>query len=400
MQATFHIAMVSHQEISLDNLGSYALQVSENQTLEDRLSDLKEALAAEELYYLSTCNRTLFLICRKQELSLPELSLLFSGQDLAPIGQYSGLAAVQHLFEVASSMHSLVVGEREIIKQIRDAYRDQLPWGMTGDRVRLLIEQTVRAAKKVYADTRIGEKPVSVVSLAVKKLMQHNLPKSAKFLLVGAGDTIQLVLKHLTKKGYKNFTIYNRTADHAQVLAKNLNCNGYDLKQLNQHPDQIDCLIACTGAQDPTVRKETLPDHVLRQIHETVWIDLGLPADIDKVIGDEAVQNYIGLSSLRSLSIENMAFRKKEVSQAEIIISEKLREFRQLLELRNIEVAFQKIPTKIKSVKEKAIQEVFAKDLESLDPDTMQVINKMMDYMEKKCISIPMKVAKEVALKN
>jgi len=70
------------------------------------------------------------------------------------------------------------------------------------------------------------------------------------------------------------------------------------------------------------------------------------------------------------------------------------------LGLRNIEVAFQNIPTKIKSVKEKALQEVFAKDMETLDDKSIQVINKMMDYMEKKCISIPMKVAKEVALKN
>jgi len=400
MQTTFHIVSVSHQQVPIDELGGYGLQVSDAQPLAKKLKNIKQLLQADELYYLNTCNRTLFLICRDDAPSLAECALLFEGQDLAPLCHYSGLVAIRHLFEVASSVHSLVVGEREIIKQIRDAYRDQLPWGISGDRVRMLVEQTVRTAKKVYADTRIGEKPVSVVSLAVKKLLARNLPKSAEFLLVGAGDTIRLVLKHLTKKGFKNFTIYNRTAEHAQTLAVGLNCDGHAIEQLRRHSQTVDCVIACTGAQQPTVTHETLPQHILAHTNKTVWIDLGLPADISTQIRDEAATNYIGLESLQSLAKENMAFRQKEVKQAGMITEKKLIEFQQSLGLRNIEVAFQKIPTKIKSVKEKALQEVFAKDMETLDDKSIQVINKMMDYMEKKCISIPMKVAKEVALKN
>lgn len=400
MQANYHIAMVSHQEISLDELGGLSVKHSNDDGLFASLKEIKTALAADELYYLNTCNRVLFLVCRDQSLTDQEKESLFNGRNPSDIKTFSGKLAIQHLFEVASSIHSLVIGEREIIKQIRDAYEKQLNHSLSGDRIRLLIEQTIRTAKKIYANTRIGEKPVSVVSLAVKKFLAFNLPLDAKFLFVGAGDSIELMHKHLSKKGYRDFTVFNRTEEHAKTLAAKIGGTGSALDQLKGHTEKVHCVVACTGAQDPTVLEENLPASLKDRISEVVWIDLGLPADLDSAIIDAAGAKYLGLDSLKSLAKENLSFRVKEVTIAQDLLAKSLLEFEQLLELRQIELAFKGIPAEIKTIKEKALLEVFAKEMETLDENSISVIKKMMDYMERKCIGIPMKVAKEVALKN
>ena len=117
---------------------------------------------------------------------------------------FNGEDAVNHLFKVASSLDSLVIGEREIITQVRKAYELCNSYKLTGDVIRLLVQRTIQLAKKIYTESDISKNPVSIVSLAYHQLKQKNINKDSNFIIVGAGKTISTMLKFLSKHGYNN----------------------------------------------------------------------------------------------------------------------------------------------------------------------------------------------------
>ena len=124
------------------------------------------------------------------------------------------------IYLVASSVDSLIIGEREILRQLRTAYDACRRAKLTGDSIRLAIKISVETAKRVYSNTKIGEKPVSVVSMAMRELENKQIDKNARILLIGAGQTNTLVAKFLKKFGYSNYTIFNRSLENGQKLAK------------------------------------------------------------------------------------------------------------------------------------------------------------------------------------
>jgi glutamyl-tRNA reductase len=357
----------------------------------------KKVHAVDELYYLSTCNRVLYLFVSEKEVDQKFVSRFLDGQT-ERFKYFRGEEAILYLFQVASSIHSMVVGEREIITQIRTAYEQQQKWKIAGDNIRLVIQQTVRAAKRVYAETSIGEKPISVVSLGVKKLLELELSTSAGIILVGAGQTNKLVLSHLRKKGFLNISIYNRTEAKAKALASSVKGTVGTIEQLPDHPYEFDCLIACTGATKPTVTLEVAQRMSQQKIDQKIWVDLGLPGDLDPSIQQMYPSQVITLSTLKDLSSTNLSFRKKQIHKANKILQDALNNFKQVIYHRRIEKAFGQIPIQIKDIKNRAIQEIFRNDLEGMDDHTKEIVFKMMDYMEKGCISVPMKAAREASL--
>ena len=400
MHSLFHILTVTHKELPLADLPAYAIAADSKDDLDKELHQIKEDLGLEELFYLSTCNRILFLYVADLSPSREVLHRFFSNAvDHERICHFSGAEAILHLFQVASSIHSLVIGEREILKQLRDSYEVQSHTNLTGDYIRLAIEHCIRSAKKVYSGTKIGERPVSVVSLAVQKLLRSfKIRSDANFLVVGAGSTVELLLKHLTKKGYQNFSIYNRTATRAKVLMQGLHGTSGDLTALKQHQSKVDVVVACTGSQTPIITMELMQSMVGANLDDIVWLDLGVPTDVDTKICEHYAEKFIGVETLQQEAQNNMQFRMSEVHKAEMLLDEAVHEFQQLVYRRRIERAFRSIPTEIKQIKQRAVEEVFRKDLEMLDDQTQDLMHKMLNYMEKKCISVPMKAAKKVVM--
>ncbi len=398
MLSKIHILTVSHKELPLDKVPDYAIAYHDSIELRSSLAYLKNKHNLEELFYLSTCNRVLYLFVTESVIDSEFITSFFGSNDPGPVKYLTGDQAVFYLFQVASSIHSMVVGEREIITQIRAAYEDQLAWHLTGDNVRMLVQQTIRAAKKVYAATKIGEKPVSVVSLAIKKLLDFNIDISTPLILVGAGSTNQLVIRHLTKKGFKNISIYNRSVEKAESLAAGLNGKTGSLDDLIKHRGDFGCLIACTGSPKPTVTAQIANLISGDKMNEKIWIDLGLPADIDPQIHMRYHERVINLQALQKTAKINLGIRQKEINNANEILEIALSGFKQSMHQRKIERAFKKIPAEIREIKEKALTEVFKNDLDNLDSQSRDVISKMMNYMEKKCVSVPMKAAREAAI--
>jgi len=404
MLSNFKLITITHNKLNVNELEKFVVKYDNEDELASKLTALKSKFHLQELFYLATCNRVHLLLYKEQDIDLdfcrdlfktinPKLKDLDFEQAEKFIDIHAGLRAVDHIFEVCSSIDSLVVGEREILRQYRQAYKKCFDIGLTGDNLRLLDRYAVRAAKDVYANTKIGEKPVSIVSLAIQKLLQADLSRDARIILVGAGETNRLVGKFLSKHEFKNITIFNRSLDNAKALSDKLGARAFHLSELVDHKEGFDCIISCTGSPEIILTVNTYESLLNGDTDEKLLVDLAVPNDVDKVIANREDVNLIDIEQLRVLATENLAFRKEEVVVAKSILKVHVHKFDKIYQQRQIEKALTQLPNKIKEVKERALEKVYKKKIEELDPDAQKLISEMMNYMEKKCVGIPMKVA-------
>ena len=406
MLERYYSVVFSHKNLPVAELGQ--LHISEDNQ-EERLKSLKAKMQMDEMMFLSTCNRVEMHFCTSQfvdekyifetfqnlydQLEPAELNNLLENKEF-----YQADKAVEHMLRVASSIDSMVIGEREIITQVRNAYELSKRNGLTGDFVRLLMRHTIETAKKVYTESTIATKPVSVVSLAYHKLEQLNVPLDAKFLIIGSGVTNTNMCKFLTKHGFTNFTVFNRTRDNAKQLADELKAPYYALSELGNYTQGFDVIVTCTGSESYVIDEAIYANLLQGDTAKKVVIDLAIPQDLKEEIKELYPINHISIDMLQKISNENLKERNKEIVHVEAMLQNAMEEFDQLLRLRQVEVAMRAVPEKVKEIKSIAVNEVFKKDLESLDPASKEVLDKVIDYMEKKYISVPMLMAKEILL--
>ena len=399
---------LTHKSVDLEKIGEFHLEDSE---VEKRLKSLMARTDIEELMYLSTCNRVEFIFTSPSEVdddcllnffhafnpNMDETQLQFVCQN----AQYhEGMDAVSHLFRVASSVDSLVLGEREIITQVRKSFEDSKKFRLTGDSLRLLVEKSIEAAKQVYTETNVATKPVSVVSLAYRKIRDLNIPLDAKVLVIGAGKTSTNMCKFLQKHGFNNFTVYNRTMKNADGLAQTLACENRSLADLEQHDTGFDIIVSCTGSSHYIITPE-LYSKLLRDDKERkVVIDLAIPNDFDRRIADDHKVTMIGIEGLRAIAENNLKEREKELVVCDKIIQNNLEDFRNTFRERQVEKAMSQVPQLVKDIRERAYDTVFVKELDGLDKDSKKVLDKVVEYMEKKYIAGPMKLAKDILLQD
>lgn len=406
----YKIITVTHKRINLKEIGQFVVQTADNQSLPDRLHELKDQFGFEELMYLPTCNRVMYFYISDTPLNedfaarfLMAANPHLSNDVLNRIGEFAylleGMDALEHIYTVAGSIDSLVVGEHQILGQLREAYERNLDWGLTGDNIRMATQNAILAAKGVYSNTRIGDKPVSIVSLAVQQMLRSHIGRNDRVLIVGAGQTNQLVGKFLVKHEFSNIKVFNRTLSKAQDLADRVGGNAHLLKELSNYNGGFDCLIVCTGATEPIITESVYTALLRGESDRKVVIDLSIPHNVDPEVATQFDVQYIEIEGLRILAKENLAFREQEVSRARHLLNEYLQEFPAIFKQRQLEIALRHLPNEIKAVKSKALNEVFRNDLDTLDENTRQLIERMLSYMEKKCIGIPMKAAREAILK-
>ncbi|MES2565794.1 MAG: glutamyl-tRNA reductase [Bacteroidota bacterium] len=405
---SFKIISLTHKLAPLELIGKLHLDENHQQ---DYLGGLKIRMDLKELMFLSTCNRVEFVINTDREITIEFLSDLFfsinsrlSTEDILNLVEktvtYEGDAALTHLFEVSASLDSLVVGEREIITQVRKAYEFCNLLGLTGDTIRLAIKQTIETAKQVYTDTDIAKNPVSIVSLAYRQLRSLGIKNNARILFIGAGETNANMAKYLKKHQYANLTVFNRTLSNAEKLAKDLNGKARELSCIEDFNEGFDVLITCTSSQHPIITEKVYASLLNNDAQKKVIIDLALPSDVDKSVIESNDVFYIDIESLKKQAAENLLKREGEIEACKAIIYSKVEEFKQLFQERKIELAFGEIPRQIKYIKETALNEVFAKEMNSLDPQGKEVLDKVLSYMEKKYNALAIKTAKKVFLEE
>jgi glutamyl-tRNA reductase len=375
------------------------------------LKAIQLKMELKELLFLSTCNRVELIVNTARPIDQEFLSeiLLYinsklSSEDLeallSKIKIHQGEDALRHLFNVSASLDSLVVGEREIITQVRKAYEFCNSLGITGDTIRMAVKQTIETAKKVYTETDIAKNPVSIVSLTYRQLRNLGIKNNARIVFVGAGETNVNMAKYLKKHEYANFTVFNRTLANAEKLAKDLNGKALELSSIQDFKEGFDVLITCTSAQEPIITEEVYASLLNNGTSKKVIIDLALPADVDIAVVEKNDLFYIDIESLKKQALDNLSKRESEIEACKAIIDGKVEEFKHLFQERKIELAFGEIPKQIRSIKETAMNEVFAKDLNMLDTESKEVLEKVLSYMEKKYNALTIKTAKKVFLEE
>lgn len=403
----------THKNIPLNELAKFF--IAENERVE-RLNSLKEQANIEEIFYLATCNRVEYVFATDPPLDATFLRTMFSSLNPAwsageidfaveHAEKYADEEALMHLFKVASSLDSMLVGEREIITQVRTAYENSANAGLCGDFMRLIMKSVITTAKRVFTDTLIAAKPVSVVSIAYRNLRDLKVKLNARILMIGAGETNTNLAKYLVKHGFKNFAVFNRTLSNAEKLATELKGTDTDfsvhtLEELKNYQGGFDVLISCTSSHEPVVTENIYKQLLGNDSSEKIIIDLAMPADIERTILKNHQAHLIDIEQLKSEAERNLAERQGELHAAEKILEESIVEFRHLLRTRKLELKMKEVPEIIRAIKSKAINDVFAREIETMDDSSKEILSKVLDYMEKKCISVPMVMAKEIILEN
>ena len=398
----------THHHIDLKSLGKLVIC---DQSLDSRLKNLQAELPVSEIFYIGTCNRVEFVFLTKEKtdkefvtkfLTVLDMGLPpeFMERFLDNVTVYENEEAFNHLLRTSCSLESLVVGEKEILAQIRKAYENCRDAGFTGDYMRMIMDRVVKTAKEVYTNTNISKNPVSVVSLAYRKLKELNMCGNSRVLIIGAGETNQNIAKYLNKHRYSNFSVFNRTLSKAETLAEELNGKAFNLESLESYTEGFDVIITCTGSTEAIINEELYTKLLNGDTGKKVIVDLAIPNDVAPAVIHNNLIHYIEVESLKEVARKNIQERYNELVHAEEIISNNITEFFTVLKQRRIELAMQEVPRKIKEIKNTALNGVFADEISQMDNTSREVLERVMNYMEKKYISVPMIMAKEILVKE
>ncbi|MGZ3751218.1 MAG: glutamyl-tRNA reductase [Mucilaginibacter sp.] len=398
----------THKQIELKELGKLVI-CQENLT--DKLRRVKSQFDIPEIFYLATCNRVEFVMACNRVIDNTFTERFIEALDIGICSKYMGLflqgasiyednEALNHLLRTSCSLESLIVGEKEIFPQMRKAYECCKEAGLTGDYLRMVMNTVVKTAKEVYTHTNISRNPISVVSLAYRKLKELKLCTNARVLIIGAGETNRNISKYLQKHKFTNFVVFNRTLSKAQLLAADLGGEAHELEALKIYNKGFDAIITCTSSVEPIITTEIYKTLLNGETDKKTIVDLAIPNDTAPEVLKQFPVNFIEVHSLNEIAKSNLQERYQELVHAEKIIEQNISEFLPILKQRRIEVAMREVPEKIKEIRNTAINSVFADEVQGMDQQSREILEKVINYMEKKYISVPMIMAKEILINS
>ena len=247
--------------------------------------------------------------------------------------QHTDDQAVRHLFRVASSLDSMVVGEPQVLGQVRRAYSVALEAGTTGRILNRLVHHAFRVAKRVRTETGIGANAVSISYMAVelgKKIFDSFAGRTA--LLIGAGEMAELAARHLVNAGVSNLLLANRSEEPARVLATALGGTPVDFGRLAEHLAEADIVICSTAAEGYVVTERMVRDALATRRNRPVFfIDISMPRNIDPAIGKIPNVFVFDIDDLESVVTSNIREREREAERAELIVESEIMQFQQAL---------------------------------------------------------------------
>jgi len=327
------------------------------------LEGLGQVPGVEEAALLSTCNRTEIYVQVAEGQEPAVADWLARHHGLAPevladyLYQHRDGEAARHLFRVATGLDSLVLGEPQILGQVKDAWqaaRDQRRVRSALDR---LFQQSFQVAKRVRTDTRIGAHPVSVAYAAVRLARQvFSELDRATVLLVGAGDTIELAARHLVDAKARRLLVANRTLEHAQALASRHGGYALPLSELARHLPEADIVITATAAREPVIRRADVEAALQARRHRPMFmLDLAVPRDIEATVSALGDVYLYTVDDLEQVIEENRASRREAAQQAEAIIDLQVEHFMAWWRAQGRQDALKRLRSRGESAREEAL---------------------------------------------
>jgi glutamyl-tRNA reductase len=298
------------------------------------LSQLLNLDGIEEVVLLSTCNRTEFYVISNEAGAVMFKNWLQNNQNLDAETQKALFTlqqndAIKHIFRVACGLDSMVLGEPQILGQLKDAYRQAQQAGSVGSQLSRLFQHTFSVAKKVRSDTKIGNSPVSVAYATVTLANQFFAGFSQHTaLLIGAGVTIELVAKHLTSKGIGRMFVANRDIHRAQTLANKFRGFALPISEIEGTLPEADILISSTASTNPVISLEQMAAAIQARKYKPVFaVDIAVPRDIDPKVNTLNDVYLYTIDDLDKVIIEGQSSREAAAIDANQILDDEIQRY-------------------------------------------------------------------------
>lgn len=309
----------------------------------EALQQLSATLRLADAVILSTCNRTELYFSGDAEQSEQVLHWLaqFHQLNLTELQQhlylYRDQDAVQHLMRVSAGLDSLVLGEPQIFGQVKQAYNQSRQAGTINPLFERLFQKTFSVAKEVRTETDIGANAVSVAFAAVTLAKQiFGKLEKVRVLLIGAGETIELVAKHLAEQGAKHLSVANRTYERAESVARQFDAQVLTLSQVPARLVDADIVISSTASTLPIVGKGMVEQALKLRKHKPMFlVDLAVPRDIEQQVAELEDAYLYTVDDLQSIVVQNLNNRQQAAEQANVMIANGAADFQQWLQLQD-----------------------------------------------------------------
>ena len=326
-----------------------------------RLTDIE---GVDEAVLLSTCNRTEFYVITSDGGRDRLQDWLTNERGLDP-GFASTLFtldsddAIRHIFRVACGLDSMVLGETQILGQLKDAVRSAQDAGTVGQHLTRLFQHTFSVAKKVRTDTEIGANPVSVASAAVRLAQQFFAGfEQHTALLVGAGVTIELVAKHLTGRDIGRLFVANRNVERARNLASKFGGYALPLSELEGTLPEADILITSTASPEPIVRLEQVEAALKARKRKPIFaVDIAVPRDIEKEVGELSDIYLYTIDDLEKVIVEGQSSREAAAVDAERILQDEIRRYLSMERAKQVSPVITSLREHAQSIREEVLRD-------------------------------------------
>lgn len=385
---------LNHKTVSVDIREQFAIS---EESARSGLRHLDEQEGIEEAVVLSTCNRTEIYAVLKNgaaKKTLYQFFLALSGNSEAKkeyFFYFEGEACIRHLFEVASGLDSMVIGESQILNQIKTAYTMALSEKATKTILNTLFHRAITTGKRVRTETRISYSAVSV-SYAAVKLAEKILGglDDRTSMVFGAGEAAELLVKNLMGKGLKKVIVTNRHMDKAEDLASKIHGEAVPFHSALSHADDVDIIVTATGASQYIVKAWDVRNLMMRRgSRPLVAIDIAVPCDIEPEVGNIRNVTLYNIDDLQEIVANNIRFREEEAQRAEVIVQEEIESIEDRFKYLSTRPVMVSLSDKAEEIRQRELRHGLSK-IEGLTDEDKKVLSHMTHMIVRKILREPM----------
>ena len=365
------------------------------EVLNDALSELTHKGGTREAAILSTCNRTevyCSLDARNNQHPINWFSD-YHGMRQAQLQPFlythADASAVKHILRVACGLDSMVLGEPQVLGQLKKAYQVAVEAGSIGQLLGRLFQHSFMVAKEIRSSTAIGNHPVSIAFAAVRLAQQiFGELTNQTALLIGAGETIELVAKHLQENKLSRMIIANRTIERSQHLANEFSAYAITLGDISRHLAEADIVISSTASPLPILGKGAVESAIKARKHRPVFmVDIAVPRDIEPEVGELDDVYLYTVDDLKEVIEDNMRSRRQAAQQAEEIIDTQVIHFMDWLNSLDAVATIRALREHAEQIQVQVVKEAIHKLKQGGDPE--QVLQETSRVLSNKLLHLP-----------
>ncbi|NLB17219.1 MAG: glutamyl-tRNA reductase [Syntrophomonadaceae bacterium] len=399
------LAGLSHKTAEVELREKIALS---GKSLDRVYQEMKYIPSFEGVVILSTCNRTEFYVSvRDIELGANDLrqylaeKLELDNEVLdSTIYNLNCYGAISHLFRVASGLDSMILGESQILGQVREAYSKAKEQEASNGVLNTLFQKAISVGKRVRTETELDRNAVSISYAAVDKAKQvfGNL-SGRTVLVIGAGKMSELALSYLIDNGVSSVIVSNRSYDRAACLADRLGGQAIKFEQLPKEIIRADIVISCTAANHYVLRKDSLLPHLRQRNTPMLLIDIAVPRDIDPALADVPGIHLLDIDDLQNVVESNLINRKKAALQAEKIIVEEIDEFNDWMATLYVVPVVKALKQRAADIRDAELKRALNR-MGDISPREEQIISSLASSIVNQLVHFPIISLKEKAATN